>query len=217
MTNTEMIDLLGLRLEDPDKKAFSADARYKAINVAQLTITNLIDNSLLTELEHSENKTSSSGGIINVTDLTYIPIRNGIYAVKNNDSSVNAFLNLIEFKDIKRLENTYLSSSVNNPVGYIFANKINIEPASAHSCTIYYLRKPNDVDDGNDCELDESLHEIVVDLAEAQLWKMDGQYARATSATENAIQIISALNSRLGIEKPQGVGTYGRADTPTGA
>tara|TARA_R110002020_G_scaffold152356_10_gene330193 strand:- start:231 stop:890 length:660 start_codon:yes stop_codon:yes gene_type:complete len=210
MTNVEMIDLLGLRLEDPDKKAFSSSSRYKALNVAQLTICNLIDNALLTELEHSEDLTAGATGKILISSLTYIPIRNGIYAVENNSSSVSAFLNLIEFKDIKRLENSYLQASTNNPIGYIFANTIYIKPASADACTIYYLRKPVDISEGQDSELDESLHEVVVDLAEAQLWRMDGQYDRANASVTMAQGIITALNTRLGLEKPQGVGTYGR-------
>ena len=38
MTAVEMLDLLGLRLEDPESKAFSGDAKVKALNVAQMTM-----------------------------------------------------------------------------------------------------------------------------------------------------------------------------------
>ena len=211
MTNNEMIDLLGLRLEDPDKKAFSSTARYKALNIAQMQIVNFIDNQLLTELEFSETKTADASGKIPLTGLTHTPIRNGVYAVYNGNSSVKAFANMIEFKDIKRLENTYLKPSYTNPVAYIFANTINIKPSEAHACDVYYLRKPTDINSGADCELDESLHQCVCDFAEAQLWKMDGQYQKSADAMALGSETISALNTRLGIEKPQGVGTYGRA------
>ena len=39
---------------------------------------------------------------------------------------------------------------------------------------------------------------------------MDGQYDRANASVTMAQGIITALNTRLGLEKPQGVGTYGR-------
>ena len=106
MTAQEMLDLLALRLEDPESKAFSDSSKFKALNVAQLTLVNLCDNSLLTELEVIESATLNANGEYALSGLTETPIRNGIYAVKNKDASVTHLLNLIEFKDVKRLENS---------------------------------------------------------------------------------------------------------------
>ena len=216
MTAQEMLDLLALRLEDPESKAFSDSSKFKALNVAQLTLVNLCDNSLLTELEVIESATLDANGEYALSGLTATPIRNGIYAVKNKDASVNLFLNLIEFKDVKRLENSYLEASSSNPVGYVFKNTLYAKPESAHAIDIYFLAKPADIADAQDCSLDESLHEIVVDFAESQLWKMDGQYERANSAQTNGMNILTALNTRAVGEQPQGVGTYGRMKTDTG-
>lgn len=216
MTAQEMLDLLALRLEDPESKAFSDSSKFKALNVAQLTLVNLCDNSLLTELEVIESATLNANGEYALSGLTETPIRNGIYAVKNKDASVNLFLNLIEFKDVKRLENSYLEASSSNPVGYVFKNTLYAKPESAHAIDIYFLAKPADIADAQDCSLDESLHEIVVDFAESQLWKMDGQYERANSAQTNGMNILTALNTRAVGEQPQGVGTYGRVKNNTG-
>tara|TARA_Y100001963_G_scaffold26765_1_gene36520 strand:+ start:1214 stop:1873 length:660 start_codon:yes stop_codon:yes gene_type:complete len=213
MTSNEMIDLLALRLEDPEHKTFTKDSKFKALNVAQLTITNLITNELLTELEHSEDITLDANGTKAITSLTKEPIRNGIYAIYNQNTSVKAYINLINFKDIKRLENSYLKADYTNPVGYIFANKIHSQPKNADTVTVYYLRKPTDIASGVDSELDVSLHECVVDLAESQLWKMDSQYERANQAQVNAMGTIDSLNMRLANEKPQGLGTYGRVSS----
>ena len=210
MTAEEMLDLLALRLEDPDSKAFSDSSKFKALNVAQLTVVNLCENSLLTELEEIEQVTLSASGTYDLATLTTTPIRNGLYAVYNNSTSVLAYVNLIDFKDVKRLENSYLSASNSNPVGWVFKNTLYVKPASADTVDVYFLGKPTDVGIGADCLLDESLHEIIVDLAESQLWKMDGQYERATVAQTNAMNILNALNGRVVSEKPQGVGTYGR-------
>jgi len=211
MTAQEMLDLLALRLEDPESKAFSDSSKFKALNVAQLTLVNLCDNSLLTELEVIESATLDANGEYALSGLTATPIRNGIYAVKNKDASVNLFLNLIEFKDVKRLENSYLEASSSNPVGYVFKNTLYAKPESAHAIDIYFLAKPADIADAQDCSLDESLHEIVVDFAESQLWKMDNKSERASIAYSNAINQIKALNERYQVEKPKGIGTQGRA------
>ena len=93
MTTQEMVDLLGLRLEDPDYRSFSTSTRYKVLNVAQLQIVNLSDNAMLTELENVESLTANASGIIDLTALSYDPIRNGVYAIENTDASVNAFTN----------------------------------------------------------------------------------------------------------------------------
>jgi hypothetical protein len=181
-----------------------------------MTVVNLSDNSLLTELEEVETKTTTASGTFLLTGLIGTPVRNGIFAVRNNDTTVDAYINLIDFKDIKRLENSYLGSDISNPVGWVFKNTLYIEPQDANEVDIYYLKKPSDIgESGSDCTLDESLHEVVVDFAESQLWKMDGQYTRATSAQTNGANILTALNSRVVAEKPQGVGTYGRVNPGT--
>ena len=94
MTAEEMLDLLALRLEDPDSKAFSDSSKFKALNVAQLTVVNLCENSLLTELEEIEQVTLSASGTYDLATLTTTPIRNGLYAVYNNSTSVLAYVNL---------------------------------------------------------------------------------------------------------------------------
>ena len=51
MTGTELIDMLGLRLEDPSEANFTSATKVKALNIAQRTVVNLIDNAYLTELQ----------------------------------------------------------------------------------------------------------------------------------------------------------------------
>ncbi len=56
------------------------------------------------------------------------------------------------------------------------------------------------------CELNPSLHMLVVDLAEAALWRHDGQNERASSIYQKAINEINALNARYSGEAPLGIG-----------
>ncbi len=57
------------------------------------------------------------------------------------------------------------------------------------------------------CELNPRLHGIVVDLAEAHLWRHDKQMDRSQAAYEKAIAVITALNARYESEAPIGIGT----------
>ena len=73
----------------------------------------------------------------------------------------------------------------------------------------YFVTGPGSVENLGDfeCELNEALHELVVDLAEAQCWLMDNKPERAKSPMAKAMSEIQVLNARYSVEKPQGVGT----------
>jgi len=255
MTGTEMIDMLGLRVEDPDEASFTQSTKIKAINIAQKTVVNLIDNAYLEELEEVDSAVvDSDTGIdengltseaISYTSAGITPIRNGIVAVECYDLTGSAestagagdgtyalssvgFTNMINAKDVKRLENSYLSGSADNVVSYVFNETITVKSSSTvDAVDVWYLKQPVDLDasapisgenivagDGSleeECQLNIALHEIVVDLAESQLWKMDNKGERAGLAQSGAMGQIKALNDRYQIEKPKGIGTQGRA------
>jgi hypothetical protein len=238
MTGTEMIDMLGLRLEDPSESNFTSATKIKALNIAQRTVVNLIDNAYLTELQiidehpalhatngYTENNlvgskvvfTGSGSGKLNID-----PIRGGVIAVKvfkrtgsagSFTESSLGFANMIEPQDAKRLENSYLAGSDSNPVAYVFQDAVYIEPTGIEGAIdVWYIKNPTDVaDNSTECELNIALHESILDFAESQLWKMDNKPDRAGVAYTNAVNQIKALNDRYQVEKPKGIGTQGRA------
>jgi len=242
MTGTEMIDMLGLRLEDPSEANFTSATKIKALNIAQRTVVNLIDNAYLTELQvidehvalHATNGYTDNNLINGKVQLTGTgsgkanidPIRGGVIAIQvykragtsgSFTESLLGFANMIEPQDAKRLENSYLSGSDSNPVAYVFQEAIYVEPFATDTSMegavdIWYLKNPTAIASGNEeCELNIALHEVVLDFAESQLWKMDNKPDRAGNAYTNAINQIKALNDRYQIEKPKGIGTQGRA------
>ena len=72
---------------------------------------------------------------------------------------------------------------------------------------VWYIKSPNDLEaNETECELNIALHELVVDFAESQLWKMAGRLDQAQSAQANALAQAEALNARYEAEKPQGIG-----------
>ncbi len=214
MTGNEMLSTLGLRLNDPDSGKFPEAARLDALNIAQKSVVNLMSNAYLTDLQVIQTDCTVTDGAIAFSTLTSEPIRNGVVAVKAKNQgsgggtvAINKFCTMVEPTDIKRLENTYLSGSASNPVAYIFQQKIYFEPDNMSTADVWYMKEPNALAaDGTACILNVALHELVVDMAESQLWKMAGKSDQAAIAQSNAISNIAALNERYENEKPTGIG-----------
>lgn len=219
MTSSEMTSLLGIRLEDTSQLSFSAATKIQALNVAQVAATNFLHEDYLTELEHRDTITVNasalaSRGYINFADGTSEnttsanPLRGSVRNVEVSYSSTNfIFAAMIPFEDVKKLENAYLEPGNANPIAYTFHNSLYITPiAGIAGVRVYYLKEPAAIASDANCTLNVSLHEIVVDLAESQLWRSDNQVNRAKSAYESAISQISVLNEMRGVNKPEGVG-----------
>ena len=223
MTGNEMLSTLGLRLEDPQESSFTQAAKLDALNIAQRSVVNLVHNSYLVELQAIVSNQAMVAYSVTYAVLTAAngqPIRNGIVAVKLNGGK---WATMIEPGDQKRLENTYLAGSATNPVSYIFGEKVYVDGAASGTTAIdvWYLRQPLAFTSGSavsnvsqvltaECELNVAMHEIIVDLAESQLWKMDAKVDRAGAAFGNAKAQIDALNARYPAEAPSGIGTKGR-------
>jgi len=209
MTGDIMVDMLGLRLEDTEESSFSSDAKIKSLNLAQKTVVNLIHNAYLTELEVEDADESVQSGGVAFSVLSSVPIRNGIISVMISDGN---YATMIDVRDVAKTQNSLLSGTSTNPVSYVFDEKIYILPTSTDSLDVRYLKEPTDITDSSSSEslLNESLHEIVLDFAESQLWRMDAQSDRAASAYTSGSNIINALNGRYEAEAPKGIGTKGR-------
>lgn len=214
-----MTTLLGLRLEDTAEANFTAATKLSALNVAQRKVANLLDETYLTELEVRDAVTTNNTAITNgyitlgggsTNQTANIPIRNSIRNVQiAYNSGTPIYTIMMPFKEVKRLENSYLSSDSASPVSWVWAGLLYIRPMTGMTgLIVYYLKEPTDIAASNaDCILNVSLHDIVVDLAEAELWRMDNKSSRAQLAQANAMEQIKILNDRLAVEAPTGVGT----------
>jgi hypothetical protein len=224
MTGNEMLSTLGLRLEDPQESSFTQAAKLDSLNIAQRSVVNLVHNSYLVELQTIVANQAMVDYSVTYAVLTTEngqPIRNGIIAVKLNGGK---WATMIEPGDQKRLENTYLTGSATNPVSYVFGEKVYVDGAATATTAIdvWYLRQPLAFVSASavtnvsqllaaECEMNVAMHEVVVDLAESQLWKMDAKVDRANAAFANAKAQVDALNARYPSEAPSGIGTKGRA------
>ena len=209
MTGTELSANLGLRMEDPAESVFTESAKVDAINMGQKSVVNMIDNNYLAELQTVSEAVSVTANKVSYEDLSISPIRNGIVRVRATTEDL--WCTMLEVGDAKRLENSYLSGSTSNPVAYVF--KQIIYAYGPTNIEVWYLKAPTDYAAGAlsaECELNPALQELVLDFAEAQLWRMDAKPDRANSAYSNALNVIKVLNERYQIEKPEGIGTKGR-------
>ena len=213
MTGNDLKTSLGLRLEDAAESVFTAQVKMDAVNSAQRLVVSLADNKYLQELETiADGKAVTSGACTyTIAFGSSLPIRGGITGIYDEDN--DKWCTMVETKDLKRLENSYLSGTTANPVAYIFQKTIYVKPTSVALVDIWYLDEPTDYVAGAitaECELNPALHELVLDFAEAQLWRMDAKPDRAQSAYNNALNLVKVLNDRYQVEKPEGIGTKGR-------
>lgn len=58
------------------------------------------------------------------------------------------------------------------------------------------------------CDLDASLHDLVVTFAEAECWKMKREHDRSRAALNKAVDTVNTLNENY--EAAEGIGTQGR-------
>jgi hypothetical protein len=210
MTGAEMLTNLGQRLEDPAGTIFTTAVKLENLNIAQKNLVNMIHNAYLTELETvANNKVAGAGSRWSTCTFatafsTDLPIRNGI--IKIYDETNDKWCTIVEFKDVKKLENSYLAGDTTSPRAFIFDETIYIQPTSCVLIDVWYLKAPTALaNDSNECVLNTALHDIVLDLAESKCWRMDGKPEKAQIAQNSATSMIGVLNERYAMEMPEGV------------
>ena len=211
MTGTELSANLGLRLEDAGENIFTSQMKINAINAGQKQIVNLVENKYLAELQVIKGNQAVSGGSVSFSTASITPIRDGIVGIY--DETNDKWCTMIEPGEVKSLENSYLSGDTTNPTAHIFDETIYVNPTTIDTIDIWYLNSPTDYTTSNlttSCELNAALQEILLDLAESQLWRIDGRGDRAQLAYQSAVSVLQMLNGRTPIDITQSIGTAGR-------
>jgi len=195
MTGNEMLTTLGLRMEDPQESSFTQATKLDALNIAQKTVSTVMHNAYLTELQVVDTNKAMTSNTLAFSALSKTPYRNGVTAIKANGGK---WANIIDAADQKELENSYNTASTDNPIAYVFDEKIYVDGLTATAgIDVWFIAAPTALAaDGTECELNIALHEIVIDMAENQLWKMDNKSDRAARALSNATMLIDSLNSK---------------------
>jgi len=207
MNFTTMDGQLGRRLADEKSSQFNELSRIDAVNNAMLRIANLLDNDMLEELRTTQTVAPTTGSYT-LASLTTDIVRNGVEKVY--DATNTKWLHLVDSKDLEKENNIYLASGTDYGFAYVYGANLIVKPHVA-SITIYYLGQPTPYTStpdilGNECPLNAGLHPLVLDLAEAELWKMDGKGEKA-SAIMNAVSTeVQTLNARAEAERKETLG-----------
>ena len=127
-----------------------------------------------------------------------------------------AYLTELEFKDSVTINGTGGlitlggAGGANNSSAVPIRNNVTIRPNAQvggfTNAVLYYLKTPTDIASGVEPILNSALHDIMIDLAEAELWRMDNKADRSQLAKASAMEQIKMLNDRYAIEQPTGVG-----------
>ena len=208
MLGTTARDMLGRRLEDEDLAQFPLLNRVDAINNSTLRLANILDNDLLEELRTTDDLIPASG-VIALSGLSPALLRNGVLNVYDNANTT--WLHLVDPMDLKKSANGYLAPGVNYRIAYVFGANLNVDPQTA-DITVWYLGVPTDLttttiaDGSTTLQLNTALHPIIVDMAEAELWRQDGKSEKADSILATAYKEIAVLNERALAEKKELIG-----------
>ena len=206
MNFTIMDAQLGRRLADEKSSKFNQLSRIDAVNNSMLRIANLLDNDMLEELRTTETVAPTTGEYA-LSGLATAIVRNGLEKVY--DVTNGKWLHLVDTKDLEKENNLYLAPGTNYGIAYIYGATLFIDPHSA-SVKVYHLGQPTPYvqssNEGDECPLNAGLHPLVLDLAEAELWKMDGKGEKALAIMNIVNTEISTLNARAEAERKEVLG-----------
>ncbi len=211
-----LVDELSLIMEDSEEKRFTEATKLIFLNKAQRQLCNLLHNGYLTEFEDVALTQSLSSQALALSSLNsgngVLRGGAGILRVKVYIGGVGdgVWATEIDLMEVKKLENQYLAHSDAAPRYFIFDSKINVKVTTYTDTTIdvYFLKMPAVMTTDVDPEVNESLHGIMLTLAEARLWGMDSKIDRKNAALTQALQEIEILNGRY--RKAEGIGTINR-------
>lgn len=82
--------------------------------------------------------------------------------------------------------------------GALFNNRLYVSSSTATTdCTLVYITSPSDIvaSDVEITYLSDSIQQLIVELAEALLWRQDNRQNRATAAANNAAAMIQTINA----------------------
>tara|TARA_Y100000310_G_C20677741_1_gene814072 strand:+ start:283 stop:960 length:678 start_codon:yes stop_codon:yes gene_type:complete len=217
MTIAQMHEQLALRLEDVEGHTFNAFQKNIAISIAQRVIATILDASYLKELEAKRENldiTFTSDPAfpkiksVNLAKRKIFPYAGKITLIKTptpKTGKQSGFCNIIrpEFIDLER--NDYLESDDGEvtacPYGHEIFFLIKGTEVSPKICHVYYIRDPEDLTRYGDLlsssPLSPTLHLIVLDIAEAELWHRDRKHARSLDAYAKGYSALKTLNARV--------------------
>lgn len=141
----DMMNMLGLRVEDAANVNFTDPVKLGALNNARIYTAQKMRKPYLTELQIVQETLTATSGQYALSSLTFDVLGGGqgIVDVKINGGK---WCTEIDRKDIKIKENIFYDGTINNPVYYIFGNTIYVDNGQTNPVIdVYYYKVPTEM------------------------------------------------------------------------
>ena len=193
-----MLDELAIRLNDSEQRLFTQAIKFKALNRGQLELTKYIED-FVPELQVIHSGLDCSSGEIELSSLDYTVLKGkeGILAVRVTIDGTDYWATEIEANELDRLENEYFYAD-EAIFFYVQASRIKIiaKDLTGAVADVFYIKPPTDFDTYQINDLQAYFDNLILCLAEAYCWEIKGDYDRAQTAKNMALQEIAILNSK---------------------
>jgi len=203
MTTATMLTVLGDRLEDTSGDLYNDTLKLRYLNIAQDKLIQLLNPHLLSDLQTLKVNISLSTDtevdthfkryfIPNSATLDSTPF-GGALGVIGIRVVNNQFVRKISFDMVKDFTTGYVGFSSTEPVYFIFKNRIYIYNTTAN-VDCYFIKEPTALASGVNSDLNAIFHDALVELAEAELWRLSNNQARKQDAEQRAYGILGKYN-----------------------
>ena len=201
MTGTEMMNSLGYRMEDTGEANFGQAQKLQALNDAQRQAISMLTNDALSHTQvrddlDSGTEDASFGG------HTYFALpadSDGAEKLMNRvvkayDNTNERFIEMVSpagFETTNKYNYGTLGTLLNNRL-YVSTSDTEVD-----SVFMVHIPTPADIaDNGTEItHFSDSVQQVIVELAEALLWRQDNRQNRASAASANAAAMIQVINA----------------------
>ncbi len=137
----ELMDNLGLRVEDAAGRTFNDDMKLKALNNGQVKAAAFLHDNYLDELRVKESNKALTSNILAFSELNYRVLR-GEQGILKAKITGGRYCIRTDLEQIKKTENSNLSSKNSYPLFLVYSGQIEmLHDVSA--IDVWYLRLPN--------------------------------------------------------------------------
>ena len=200
MTGTDMMTSLGYRLEDLGETNFIAAEKLVALNDAQRQVVAMLSNDALVHLQVRDdldtgNEDADFGG------QTYFALpADGDGGEKLMNRVVKAYDNTNErFIEMVSPSGFETTNKYNyGTLGTLLNNRLYVSTSDTEVDSVFMVHIPTPADIADSAteitHFSDSVQQVIVELAEALLWRQDNRQNRANAAASNAAAMIQVIN-----------------------
>lgn len=134
---------------------------------------------------------TTGGTVTKLYDGNGLSLRNGI--IKVYDRTNSRFANIVSHDSF-----TTGDDYAYGTICCVGEKNLTISPTSCVAVDVYYIKTPTDIaNSAVECEFNKTIEQIILDLAEAEIFNADNRTNRANVAYQRGVNMIQSLNDRI--------------------